>query len=972
MLEWPTVPTTRSLPKRRFELLDLPSPESPNARPYIAALSGELTMGLESPGPLSRRWTLGARNSGQFSPAKSLARAALDPIASSPQNRFQKAEELCDALPVEATLGGRRSSRQWILPPLDAKVESEVANDFYPSRRLKGCRGASEYLARQSSRRSATEVYELNFVKEAFLRFRSDSAELNVSDLRDVLDHLGYLGITDEAAASLAKEVSRFSTLDFQEMQRVIECAGNFEHQQIEQAFQRQAVAQEDGAHVHVNRLQFILHELGATSDGQAVRESLAASNLPEPSATDGQQECPAAASAWLDFDQVNYFLATHRAAQCCSEALVQSAETIFKSLAHRQSGRLEVSAYRIPELLSRLFEDDVLQSVKELCQRLESNEAAQGCESDASGDEGVDVHRPCRSMGLSEFLTWLRRLRCLHLRRAWQQYEEVACSPGHVSVDVLDSVLPDWPAELERRDEIMKEAGLQGMEVLSFDVVDSLRRRCCLMKDFSVSEAMYFTGVFGHFQPEDRVGFVDRADCLCLFRYMGYGLKGDEIYSLLLDAKAAGHRLLSLSDFLSMMRACRVRETGMLKTAYEMKAQDMGLSDLSDFEETGSGLSVSDVEDGPSELVLNRRQSNESSRAAFRRRSSVKQDAQSKSQVKGEGLVVPSGVLEALGAVGWSLAEEALYEALARLGLTRNLLSLVEFQSLAMLLREEEATQKQTRAGWSTSEARDIQSLYNAHAGEEGRLDEDGLQRLLWDLDIRKGFGELKQLLEKARMLSSDEFGGSKVTLSTLMHLLRFISQKGLRSAFGRESEAFFAESCTEADLAGYRDLFRKLRSSEKPADAETSGSSSKFRGKSESGLTVPLLTQPASHNGKRRIRKCNTGLQEEYPVVVQKIRSALAVPSSVQQVSGAVVMKFLRRLGHRCGGGDQLSPQQQAELWKKVEELSVSKEALDMLSFAAFVRLLGWVRRSDFASIRHHSDKVGSFFRLAESVEI
>ena len=32
---------------------------------------------------------------------------------------------------------------------------------------------------------------------------------------------------------------------------------------------------------------------------------------------------------------------------------------------------------------------------------------------------------RPCQSMGLSEFFTWLRRLRCLHLRRAWQQYEE-------------------------------------------------------------------------------------------------------------------------------------------------------------------------------------------------------------------------------------------------------------------------------------------------------------------------------------------------------------------------------------------------------------------------------------------------------------------------------------------------------------------------------------------------------------------
>ena len=32
---------------------------------YGWVFAGELTMGLESPGPLSRRWTLGARNSGQ-------------------------------------------------------------------------------------------------------------------------------------------------------------------------------------------------------------------------------------------------------------------------------------------------------------------------------------------------------------------------------------------------------------------------------------------------------------------------------------------------------------------------------------------------------------------------------------------------------------------------------------------------------------------------------------------------------------------------------------------------------------------------------------------------------------------------------------------------------------------------------------------------------------------------------------------
>ncbi|CAE7229888.1 unnamed protein product [Symbiodinium natans] len=930
----------------------------------------------------------GTSSAGSYCFLPSKQQLAVNGVAS--LGGFHKTGDVPDAVPLDISLSSRRASRQWILPPLDCKFDAEAWCQCWVLISRNGERllphSAAERMQR-SSRRSATEVYELNFVKEAFLRFRSDSAEVNVSDLRDVLDHLGYLGITDEAAASLAKEVSRFSTLDFQELQKVTEHAGSWELQQIEQAFQRQA-EQTDGVTMHVNRLsvlmlaipyhprlQFILHDLGATSEHQAIRELqafLALLRMPRQRpmnyAFHAASGLCSSVSSRLDFEKVNRFLATHRAAQCCrwanwsSQALVDRAETLFKSIAHRGSGgRLEVTVHRVPELLRRLCEDDVSEFVTELC--------------DASGDEGAAAIyrwgsvvvlvalgplRPSHSMSLNEFLTWLRRLRCLHFRRTWQKYEEAPGSVlpgnlgskqnsaflesswgpldfcwsvtlaissckngtdgqtyhdvllgGHVSVDALDLVrspvqykyrfakcaLLSYPLDYVVHysvcvfsDAVLAEVGRQRAELLRFELVDSLRR---LMKDLSMAEAKYFTGVFGNFQSEE-----------C------YGLKGDEIYSLLLDAKAAGHRLLSLSDFLSMMRACRVRERGMLKTAYEMKAQcqpqavrlqsfllrDMGLSDLSDVEETGSGLSVSDEEE----------MCNESSRAAFRRRSSVKQDAQSKTQVKGEGLVVPSGVLEALGAVGWSLAEEALYEALARLNLTRSLLSLVEFQSLATLLREEEATQKQTRAGWSASEARDIQSLYQAHAGAEGQLDEDRLERLLWDLDVRKGFGELKQLLDKARMLSSDELEGSnKVTLSTLMHLLRFISQKGLR---------------TEADLAGYRDLFRKLRAS------------SKFRGKSESGLTVPLLKgvnkringlvswlmksgeggSESEEWGKwgargKVVRAGEVGkvlandetyrLREEYPVIVQKIRSALAVPSSEQQalVSFGVVGRRL-----------------------------------------------------------------------------
>lgn len=295
----------------------------------------------------------------------------------------------------------------------------------------------------------------------------------------------------------------------------------------------------------------------------------------------------------------------------------------------------------------------------------------------------------------------------------------------------------------------------------------------------------------------------------------MGFGLNSDEIYSLLLDAKAAGHRLLSLSDFLNMMRACRSRQRGMIRTAYEMNAQDMGFSDMSDFE-TGSALTMSDDEDYANELIFSRRQSNDCSRAAFRRRSTIKQEATSK-QVQGEGLLVPQGCLEALGSVGWSMEEDALDQGLARIGLqNQRLLSLDDFSSLVKLLREEEAAQKQRRAGWTVSEANDILCLFEAHGGsQDSVLGEGALEHLLWELDVKQGFEDLKQLLDKARLQSGVELvGAPEVTLSTLMHLLRFISQKGLRNAFGRESEAFHVEGCTEADVATYRQLFRQIKS--------------------------------------------------------------------------------------------------------------------------------------------------------------
>lgn len=359
MLQWPGSPPSGG--KRRSE----------ESGPAFADL----------PSPPVRRWTLGVPKH-----AAGQGRFVLEPIENEKSERSQKHRLTPDKWSL-ASIGSRRSSRQSSLPPLDMDD-----GDLEDGRRLKGCRGASEYLARQDPS-NGLSAYEQFFVKEAFLRFKSSGAEMNCSDVYDVLIHLGYLGITDDAATLLAKEVSRFSTLDFKELLRVVESAGAYELQQLQSAFNHFATSKtskvmadevnqetEDEAEkdkyndsdekpecfLHVAQLPFLLHSLGMTSDWQAIRETLLEAldrdfpHLPRLSDADERM--------WFSFSEVNLILATHRAAHCSSLALLECAESLFCSVAKTEKGRLEVNIHRVPELLRRLHEYDVSESVLDIC----------------------------------------------------------------------------------------------------------------------------------------------------------------------------------------------------------------------------------------------------------------------------------------------------------------------------------------------------------------------------------------------------------------------------------------------------------------------------------------------------------------------------------------------------------------------------------------------------------------------------
>ena len=396
MLQWPSSPSV--LPKRR---------SGEESIGHLALLPYESLR----PPPI-RRWTLGV-------PKHALSgRTVLEPIEtlenSEKVSRSQARTQTLEACPTRSGWSSRVT-----LPPLDFAGELE-------DRRIKGCRGASEYLARQD--RSGLSAHEKFFVKEAFLRFKSSGADINCSDLFDILSHLGYLGITDETAAMLAKEVSRFSTLDFKELLKVVESAGPWEREHLRTTFERYAASYSvlkdssdakepdcdykvqlgadgepsgpckngsldpsrparpdsqagrpgpgssgtSGSFLHAAHLPFLLHAVGMTSEWQAIRETLVQAldlDFPQQPRLERSDRDDAEIEERMlfSFEQVNRILATYRAAQCSSVPLLECAETLFCSVAKTVNRRLEVNIHKVPELLRRLHEYDVSESINEI-----------------------------------------------------------------------------------------------------------------------------------------------------------------------------------------------------------------------------------------------------------------------------------------------------------------------------------------------------------------------------------------------------------------------------------------------------------------------------------------------------------------------------------------------------------------------------------------------------------------------------
>eukprot|EP00930_Biecheleria_cincta_P070047 TRINITY_DN57718_c0_g1_i1.p1 TRINITY_DN57718_c0_g1~~TRINITY_DN57718_c0_g1_i1.p1 ORF type:complete len:1047 (-),score=171.95 TRINITY_DN57718_c0_g1_i1:23-3163(-) len=902
-----------------------------------------------------------------------------------------------------ATVDDRLSDSPQLLPPKRrcSKADAQASDgaSLEASRHLRGSRSSAEYLARQLAEVDGFSPREVQLMKDSFRRFKSVGApEICCSELPDILDHLGYLGITDEIAASVAKGVSRFSILDFSEYTSVLKVCASKEHALVEESYQKHATAETSGGELRLcmSRFQALLYDLKCSSSWQSVRQSLSRigfSGLP----TD---EPPVGPAYCMDFQQVNLALAEHRAWQGCSAEQLAQARMVFDCEARQTlDGCNEVHANELPRMLQELFDEEVHHLASQLCEKI--NDQADDSDSDqedlvlefeSDGDNPTAVrveehlhsnerksNRGKRLIAFSEFLIWFRRLRCTLLGVHWERFQK-AMQEHDVEQphEFLSAVVPGLPATESEYSTCLSLAGVPPGQALTFNTFSNCLQHFGQECALGGEDVKLLYEMFKQFEPADKCGLIHRGDCVSLFKAMGHGLSTEETYALLEDANLTSHRSLSFHKFLRTVWFCRKREQGMIKTAFQMFAESESFSDQengSDLESTmtdsadDDGCAGADTPFSRQASIGGRRSSNskanQCSRAAFRRRSSARPAAAAVCGEQVDGLVVPGAVCKALEAMGRSLTPVGLEEVSSQIGLSgKKALDLQEFTNLVHLLRQREAEVGRRHAYWSKDEAQKVEVIFCIAGGADDKpLSHEALERLLWNLGVRKGFEELEYLLWQAKVAARStgaDVAGAGITLPVLLHLLNFIRQEGRRRLFDRDSETYFREACTEIDATCFREIFSKLSSMEQDMEnfqPRLPARSTSCRGSRDRSI-APVWEVSSALTGRRR----SSLLLEVEPTVLSSVLSSLAVRGAIPQVSSSTVLVFLRRLTKSCG--KRFLAVEEIQLWNKIEKLGCDRRVDNgsMLDYATFVRIMSWILRTDYAGIRCSARAAGS----------
>ncbi|CAE7566903.1 unnamed protein product, partial [Symbiodinium pilosum] len=412
-----------------------------------------------------------------------------------------------------------------------------------------------EVLMRMGDSSEGFTDKESERLRKAFLLHRQAfSPEIHTDDLEQILDYLGYLKIPEADIHAMVSEITRYSTMEFEEFVSFMTRARAYDQNQVREKFM--LFDADQSGELSADELEDVLKSLGITPSRTTIAGALSVVD------EDG--------SGSLDFEEFVQLLLIYRKTEGFSEAEVLKLHRIFRRFAEATpstSGRQMLPFDRSNKALIEMFGSQAAQ----LASRLGSAMPRPPSE----GEEGKKPTKKVEGMTFREFLIWARRLREIEVQWYKQEFaradvdqggfldeEEIRLVLQRLGYTPLRAVIMDMIEAIEP----------QKRGTLDFDEFVQMMELFRNSNGFMRHEIREFKQSFDMFDT-DRTGEVDVIQVGGILRSLGFATELAEVQVLLKTVDWNGSNSLDFSEFLRLMRMHREQELLRIKDTFDKYA---------------------------------------------------------------------------------------------------------------------------------------------------------------------------------------------------------------------------------------------------------------------------------------------------------------------------------------------------------------------------------------------------------------
>ncbi|CAE7345136.1 CABP1 [Symbiodinium sp. CCMP2592] len=387
-----------------------------------------------------------------------------------------------------------------------------------------------------------------------------------------ILDYLGYLKISEADIHAMVAEITRYSTMEFEEFMSFMTRARAFDQNQVREKF---ALFDADqSGELSADELEDVLKSLGITPSRTTIAGALAVVD------EDG--------SGSLDFEEFVQLLLIYRKTEGFAESEVLKLHRIFTRFAETKpsaSGRRMLPYDRSNKALIEMFGSQAAQ----LASRLGSAMPRPPSE----GEEGKKPTKKAEGMTFREFLIWARRLREIEVQWYQQEFaradvdkggfldeEEIRLVLQRLGYTPLRAVIFDMIEAVDPQKRVDLSAScFTACGMLDFDEFVQMMELFRNSNGFMRHEVREFKQSFDMFDTE-KVGEVDVIQVGGILRSLGFATELAEVQVLLKTVDWNGSNSLDFSEFLRLMRMHREQELLRIRDTFDKYADTDVLDD--------------------------------------------------------------------------------------------------------------------------------------------------------------------------------------------------------------------------------------------------------------------------------------------------------------------------------------------------------------------------------------------------------